>query len=537
MENQGTVELNLTRTLSDGTTSSVKSPKLVVGLRNFYSRAPAPINGTDTYNLPLCGGGQPITLSVAGGETYAGIPSETITDHIWTIPSTWGISGTGLVAFNSPIFPAPAGYQLYRAGNIISVTPAVGEGNRVVVVRFYSRICSETYSQANPIVSLPRQIAFVREPTITVANVPATVKCGEVISFTPTATASQSGSVTFAYSVPANSGWGIRTIKGVLYVSSSGSNGTTLTVTPTYTCGASAYTGTPKNVTIGFDPAQAKPTFAVSVLELCPGETKRIGASLVPGATSYSISGITAPLTWVQPNPAYPVVDISAPASLITAVAQTLQVTATSGYGCAPTTASIPVKAGYGNSTLSVYPTPEMVGSQPTVCANSTLNFSLNEEQAIGTSTEFEWTGNGCTVMPYLDGARVVSVVAPNSGSFSVSLRYKDGCGAYRIPLYSNPNYNTSLFTATSINGIPCAAPGQQRIAVYPNPAAGSLTVEHLRGDVRLYSAQGQPVWQAQVPAGTSARINTRSLPNGLYYIAGTDDAGQPARQTVQIQH
>ena len=44
-------------------------------------------------------------------------------------------------------------------------------------------------------------------------------------------------------------------------------------------------------------------------------------------------------------------------------------------------------------------------------------------------------------------------------------------------------------------------------------------------------------VWQSQVPVGASRNIDTRSLPNGLYYIAGNDVNGHPARQTVQIQH
>lgn len=210
----------------------------------------------------------------------------------------------------------------------------------------------------------------------------------------------------------------------------------------------------------------------------------------MPGATSYSFSGIAAPLTWVQPNPAFPVVDISAPATLTTAVAQTLRVTANSGYGCAPTTASVAVKAGYGVADLTVGPEVVMVGSEPTVCANSTLVFSLNETQTIGTTTELVWSCVNCSISPYSAGARYVTVVAPvGRSNFSVSVRYRDGCGNIQTPSFRNPTYNTSIFTEPySINGLPCASPSSPRPVLYPNPAAGSLTAEYWQGDVRLYN-------------------------------------------------
>ncbi len=130
-------------------------------------------------------------------------------------------------------------------------------------------------------------------------------------------------------------------------------------------------------------------------------------------------------------------------------------------------------------------------------------------------------------------------MVAPSgSAAFSVSVRYKDGCGNYHVPLHQISNYNTSIFTEPySVNGQPCSAPSQPRPVLYPNPAVGSLTAEHWQGDVRLYNTQGRVVWQSQVPVGASRNIDTRSLPNGLYYIAGNDVNGHPARQTVQIQH
>lgn len=63
VEDRGSVLLYLTRTV--GTTSSnAQSPPLSVGLRNFFSHVPQAINGTSTYNLPFCDGGQPITLAV-----------------------------------------------------------------------------------------------------------------------------------------------------------------------------------------------------------------------------------------------------------------------------------------------------------------------------------------------------------------------------------------------------------------------------------------------------------------------------------------
>jgi hypothetical protein len=427
---------------------------------------------------------------------------------------------------------------MYRAGRSITVTPVVGEGNRLVVARFYSKYCSETYSPSNPLVSLPRQIEFVREPTLTLTNVPSTVNCGDRTSFTPTVSASQSVTVSYAYSV--GSGWTAGSVKsGPITVTPSGTNGTTLTVTPTYSCGGSSIPGTPKAVAIGFNPAQATPTL-VTVPELCPGETKVITATKVPGASSYTFSGIAPPLILAQNNATDWFARITAPANLTSAVAQTVTVTAVSAYGCASTSATATVKAGYGASCLDIYPAPVNDNGVPTVCGNNVLEYRLVESQVIGTTTELVWTAINCTILTDLTygGPPLIQVMAPAHGAFSISLRYKDGCGTYRVPSFCNTTWNNSIFAASSINGQPCSTgPAPERPTAYPNPANESLTLENLRGTAELYNAQGHRVLQQAVSATGPAVLDTRALPGGLYYLKGHNAAGQAVRQTVQVQH
>ncbi|MDO7873721.1 T9SS type A sorting domain-containing protein [Hymenobacter sp. ASUV-10] len=445
-------------------------------------------------------------------------------------------------AFNGPSQPAPAGYQMYRAGRSINVTPAVGEGDRVVVARFYSRYCSETYSPGNPLVSLPRQIQFVREPTLTVSNVPATVRCGNRTAFTPSVSASQAVAVSYAYSV--GTGWTTGSVKnGPIMVTPSGTNGTTLTITPTYNCGGTSVPGTPKAVAIGFDATQPVPTL-VTIPELCPGQRKIIVATQVPGASSYTWSGVSAPLTLTQNNPTDWFAYITAPANLTTSVRPVVRVTANSAYGCAATYSEAPVKAGYGNSYLDIYPAPVNVQGVPTVCANSVLTYRLLESQAIGTNTELEWTAYNCTILTDLTyGAPpVIQVQAPSynpgQNGFWVKLRYKDGCGEYRLPYPVNGTWQPTIFAGNSINGQPCSAgPDNPRPTAYPSPANESLTLKNLRGTAELYNAQGRVVRQQQLPAVGPATLDIRALPAGLYYLKGMDATGQAVRQTVQVQH
>ncbi|WP_201984841.1 T9SS type A sorting domain-containing protein [Hymenobacter rubidus] len=535
---QATIEMGLTNTASNGTVTYPQAPKLTIGIRNVFGKLPQQVNGASSTNLPFCGGGQPFTLAVPT-EAFAGT-GEIINDYIWAIPPTYTVQGaTRLTDAYWSNVSANTGYWYYLGGRSISVTPPVGGGNQRIYVQFYNRFCYETTAYGNLIsgmLSAQQSFDFIREPTVTVSNVPASVPCGSQTGFTPSAISSQSGA-TFTYSVPSGSSWSVTTAKGVLYVVPSGSNGTTLTITPTCNCGGTSYSGTPKTVQITLGP-QATPVFTVPVLELCPGYSQTVGVSQVPGATSYTFSGISAPLTMVQANTYNNFVTITAPSNLAGGVAQTLHVVANSGYGCAATSADLPVKAGYGSSALTVFPDPTMVGSRPTVCGKSWLDFRLEESQAIGTSTDMQWTANNCTIMTdtVRGTAREITVEAPLSGTFSVSLRFRDGCGEYHVPLYANSSYNTSLFAATSINGNPCSVPNQPRPTVYPNPAASSITLEHLYGSVRLYNAQGIVVWQAQVSANTATRIDTHSLPNGLYYVAGSDAAGQLVRQTLQIR-
>ncbi|MBF9220286.1 hypothetical protein [Hymenobacter ruricola] len=360
---------------SNGNTTTPPAPKVTVGIRNVFGKLPQQVNGAASTSLPICSGGQPVTLTLPV-ETFAGVPGEVINDYIWAIPPTWTVqNATRLTDSYWSGVSASTGYWYYLGGRSITVTPPVGEGNKSVFARFYNRFCFETTAFNNLIsgmISAERRYDFVREPTFTVFNVPTTVNCGEQTGFTPTATASQSG-VTFTYSVPAGSGWLVNTVKGVLKIVPSGSGGTTLTVTPTYNCSGATVTGTPKDVAIGFNPNQATPVFNVPKLELCPGVTQGVSVQPVPGATSYTFSGITAPLTLTQSSPGSTIARITVPASLVGGVAQTLHVVANSGFGCAPASADIPVKAGYGDASLDVIPAPAIINSRPTVCAKSSL--------------------------------------------------------------------------------------------------------------------------------------------------------------------
>ena len=79
--------------------------------------------------------------------------------------------------------------------------------------------------------------------------------------------------------------------------------------------------------------------------------------------------------------------------------------------------------------------------------------------------------------------------------------------------------------------------PGEAIMGIHPNPADGSITVENVRGTVQVYNAQGRLVGRQPAPAAAPTTIDTRALPNGLYYVTGSDANGRPTRQALQVQH
>jgi hypothetical protein len=98
---QGTIEMTLVNT-SNGNTTSPPAPKVTVGIRNVFNKQPQQINGASSTNLPLCSGGQPVTLSMPI-ETFVGVPGETINDYVWEIPPTWTVQWGGLVKTDSEL--------------------------------------------------------------------------------------------------------------------------------------------------------------------------------------------------------------------------------------------------------------------------------------------------------------------------------------------------------------------------------------------------------------------------------------------------
>ena len=70
----------------------------------------------------------------------------------------------------------------------------------------------------------------------------------------------------------------------------------------------------------------------------------------------------------------------------------------------------------------------------------------------------------------------------------------------------------------------------------YPNPTDDALTLEQGGGPVVLTDAQGRPVRSQKAQPG-SVRLDTRSLPAGLYFLEMRDAAGKPVRQQIRVTH
>ena len=543
IENIGSIEQDLQRTVGT-TVSNAKSPKQTVGLRNFYDRQPLEINGTSNISLPLCGGGQPITLTVPA-EKYTGVPTETIVDYVWIIPSTWNPQGGTVLSI--PSQPAPTGYVLYLAGRSITVTPPVGEDNRNIVVRFYSRTCNETFTTFNPpygLVSLPRPLTFLRSPTLSVAGLPTEVRCGDRTGYVPASSSANTGGAeaTYSYSVVSGAGWQAtyNTKFGQWSVIPSGTNGATIRSTAEYRCvaGGPVVATVTKDVVIGFTSSPIQPTI-LAAPPLCPGQTRRVFATRVPGASQYAWT-VDSPLSYVQSNPADWFINVTAPSSLTTLVTANVSVTAVIP-GCSSTTDTKAVQVGYGDARIKddyadIF---QHTTAYRYVCPNNSIRLYLQEDAPVGVSDDFTWTSDWTTPPGGVgseftsgQGTAMVQVSTPPvNRNWRVYVRYRDGCGTYHLVTYY-------AITANGWDGGICQPPVQPRPAIYPNPATNLISLDHMRGPVALYDSHGTPIQQRIDSLSDSPlRINVQHLANGLYYVVGQGANGQVVRQAVQVQH
>ena len=73
---------------------------------------------------------------------------------------------------------------------------------------------------------------------------------------------------------------------------------------------------------------------------------------------------------------------------------------------------------------------------------------------------------------------------------------------------------------------------------MYPNPSTGSVHIRSsVSGNCAVVNNLGQELMHFHIQAGTENLLNLTHLPNGVYFIKGTEGAVSTISQKLIIQH
>lgn len=343
---------------------------------------------------------------------------------------------------------------------------------------------------------------------------------------------------TYSYTVVSGAGWRLTYDRfgNFTGIQASGTGGATIRVTGDYRCsaGGPVVASVSRDFNIGFSPTPLAPNFQIAAnrFALCAGTTKQMACTEVPGATQYNWT-VPAPFTSSQSVPGGRYINITAPGGDVFANV-TISVTAVVP-GCSSVSASKSVQIGYGGARVRSLEAVQ-VGSFNYVCADNLVTMRLEEDAVVTPSTNIVWSSNwnlpsGASPFKTGQGTGYVEVYTPPAGyNWQIAVSYSDGCGTSRIQRFY-------AFASNAPGGNVCSPIAQPRPAVYPNPVASVLTVEHLQGTATLYDSYGHPVLTGATHAGSAAHLNVQGLPAGLYYVVGRGTDGKPVRQAVQVSH
>jgi hypothetical protein len=113
---------------------------------------------------------------------------------------------------------------------------------------------------------------------------------------------------------------------------------------------------------------------------------------------------------------------------------------------------------------------------------------------------------------------------------------FSSGQSARMNALFASGGARASLLTSTAASVARTGAVAASAIGLYPNPAAGVVTLTNLNAPssarVRVYSLQGAEMRQARYDGNGSLQV--QSLPKGLYYVDVTDGNGNTSHQRFE---
>ena len=171
----------------------------------------------------------------------------------------------------------------------------------------------------------------------------------------------------------------------------------------------------------------------------------------------------------------------------------------------------------------------DSTGGKPTF--NDCSGLGTITAMGTGLDTNFSWTVNGVPRTPLANRPDAINVVLQAGRTYQVAVRVSSACDG------------TLLTASTAVQGdFPYCQPPAALVAMYPNPATGSLDFGPATAgsepagefEVSLYDIQGQLRWQGHSRAGR-LHLEARGLTRGLYGAVITKD-GSVSRRNLSLE-
>lgn len=518
------------------TTANGNSPPLTIYIRSITNVALGAItlNNSTSGNLDFGSTAQvALEVPLLTIPRNASDPNSNATisasGYEWTIPAGWTWPDGSISNGTPRLFTFPA----VNVPNRVVVTPpaaaCAGGAVPVVKVRAVDTECS-IGAQASyvPTKSAEKTLTIncVTPPLLIVTNAtpqggPVSLFCGQNLDglrASSTATGFSNFNFTGSGVVSVSGGQGT----GVPNPTISGPGTGTIGLTANYIRNGASTTVTATPVTVTVQ-ATVAPITLQPIPASCPGQTIRLTAASVPGATAYA---------WAVPYPfnpqgttvtTQPYLDITSDATALNR-AFMVRVEARSG-SCTPSYSDGRGILGTGSGiSIGV----DASHSQTEICPYTSLTLQANIDDnqfRASTTYAYNWTiskRNGRTgaTTTTTDAAQTIFVTTPGAGDWlDVQVRVTSSCGDFSPASQSWQSvtqFSTGEYCLESYSLAARPAPA------YPNPANERLHLPPAHGTYVLYDSHGQAVRQQRATAA-AGELNTQKLPAGLYYLVRLD--------------
>lgn len=245
-------------------------------------------------------------------------------------------------------------------------------------------------------------------------------------------------------------------------------------------------------------------------------------AGCIGTGTIFVLAGIT------------PTISIASPTSICAGLSAIITASGANTYSWSTNANTATITVSPTSSTIYSVSGTNLLGCSATqstsisVVNNPTLNISSTQSLICANET-VTLTVNGANTYTWSSGAtNSVVVITPSSSTSYTITGELNGC-------LNSKTYTQSVSPCTGISQIPAS---DLHVTIFPNPSAGVITIESSEtiASFELYAITGQLVLTEYLSDTKKHTVNVSSLPDGVYFIKTTFQAGKNTQSKLIIQ-